>query len=189
VTPTCGAYIARTTRIDRQIAADREVEGSIMHVQARSAPALSPPDLVAFLQVLAADETLNRDAINIEGVTGSAIEEDGGRLVFTVTHGRAREAHERLRGVGYPVQWTIDLYAEKIPPNQESVSQENPNQPGVLLGIVTRAKEHVNAGGRGIDTLLIGEFTNKPGRFFCQCTWLNADWRESPPDDEGEEED
>ena len=160
-----------------------------MHVQARSAPALSPPDLVAFLQVLAADEESGRDAINIEGVTGSAVEEDGGRLVFTVTHGRAREAHERLTDAHYVVEWTTDLYAEKIPPNQGSgVSQENPNRPGVLLGIVRRAKEHVDAGGRGIDTLLIGEFTDKPGRFFCQCTWIGADWQPSPPDDEGDDD-
>jgi hypothetical protein len=159
-----------------------------MHVQAKSAPALSPPDLVAFLQVLAADEKLDRKAINIEGVTGSAVE-DGGQLVFTVTHGRAHEAHERLREAGYAVQWTTDLYAEKIPPNQGSgSSQDDPNRPGVLLGIVERAKEHVNAGGRGIDTVLIGAFTDKPGRFFCQCTWVGADWQGSPPDDEGDDD-
>jgi hypothetical protein len=159
-----------------------------MHVQARSAPALSPPDLVAFLQVLAADEQAGRDAINIEGVTGSSVE-DGGRFVFTVTHGRAQEAHERLSDKGYVVEWTTDLYAERIPPDQGSgVAQADPNQPGVLLGIVERAKGSVDAGGRGIDTVLIGAFTRKPGRFFCQCTWVGADWRDSPPDDEGEED-
>jgi len=159
-----------------------------MHVQARSAPALSPADLVAFLKVLAADEQLDRDAINIEGVTGSAVE-DGGRLVFTVTHGRAREAHERLSDAGYVVEWTTDLYAEKIPPNQGAGgSQDDPNRPGVLLGIVERAKEHESAGGRAIDTLLIGAFTNHAGRFFCQCTWVGADWQSGPPDDEGDED-
>jgi hypothetical protein len=159
-----------------------------MHVQARSEPALSPPDIVAFLQVLAANEELDRDDINIEGVTGSAVE-DGGRLVFTVTHGRAHEAHERLTEAGYTVQWTSDLYAERIPPGEGSgASQGNPNHPGVLLGIIARAREHADAGGRGIDTVMIGEFTNKPGQFFCQCTWVGADWQDSPPDDEGEED-
>ena len=158
-----------------------------MHVQAKSVPALSPADLAAFLRVLAADPDTDRTAINNEGVTGSAIE-NGGEFVFTVTHGRAREAHERLTEARYKVLWTTDLYAEKIPPSQGQASQSDPNQPGVLLGIIERAKESVQAGGRAIDTVLIGAFTNKPNRFFCQCTWVDAEWQDAPPDDEGDDD-
>ena len=86
-----------------------------MHVQAKAAPAASPADLAEFLKVLAANRDTDRDAINIEGVSGAALER-GGEFVFTVTHGRAREAHDRLTAARYTVKWCWDLYSEMIPP-------------------------------------------------------------------------
>lgn len=152
-----------------------------MHVQARAAPAASPADLAEFLKVLAASRETDRDAINVEGVSGAALER-GGHLVFTVTHGRARDAHDRLKAAGYRVEWTWDVYAERIPPDVPE--EEDPNQPGVLLGIVQRARETRVAGGRDIDTVLIGAFTNESGRFFVQVTFEDADWREDRPGEE-----
>ena len=137
-----------------------------MHVQARSAPALSPPDLEAFLKVLAND-------INIEGVSGCAVE-DGGQLVFTVAHGQEAQAHELLTNEGYTVQWTTDLYAEEIP-------AETANQPGVLAGIIERAKGQMS-GSRAIDTVLVGSLSGAPGGFYCQCTWTDAAWQSEPPE-------
>ena len=143
-----------------------------MHVQAKSEPALSPADLEAFLRALG--------DVNIEGVTGCALE-DGGSFVFAVQNGREAEAHERLTGAGYSVQWTADLYHERIPPNPDAGrSQDVLNQAGVLLGIIKRAKQSVN-GTRAIDTVLVGAFTADPGRFFCQCTWTDATWESEPP--------
>ena len=159
-----------------------------MHVQAKAAPSASPADLAEFLKVLAANRDTDRDAINIEGVSGAALE-SGGEFVFTVTHGRARDAHDRLTEARYKVRWCWDLYSETIPPDDGSggfavPDDDDPNQPGVLLGIVRRAKEAGVAGGRAIDTVLIGAFTNDPGRFFVQVTFDGAEWLEDRPGEE-----
>lgn len=136
-----------------------------MHVQAKSAPALSPPDLAAFLKVIG-------DEINIEGVSGCGVEGDGGEIVFTVAHGQEARAHELLTDAQYTVQWTSDLYAEEI-------SSQTANQPGTLAGIIERAKESL-ATNRSIDTVLIGSFTGGGG-LYCQCTWTDATWQSEPP--------
>ena len=159
-----------------------------MHVQAKAAPSASPADLAEFLKVLAANRDTDRDAINVEGVSGASLER-GGKLVFTVTHGRARDAHDRLTEAGYRVEWCWDVYSEMIPPDDGSggfvvPDDDDPNQPGVLLGIVQRARETRDAGSRDIDTVLIGAFTNDPGRFFVQVTFEGADWREDRPGEE-----
>jgi hypothetical protein len=152
-----------------------------MHVQARSNPALSPADLAPFLEVLAAD--LGRGPVNIEGVTGAALELEG-KFVFTVAHGFEQDAHDRLTGAGYDLEWTKDLYKEKIPPDQ--VTSDDPNQPGVLFDIVSRAKGSTEFGGRLIDHVLIGAFTDEPGRFYCQVTFVDSEWVSDgpPPDDD-----
>ena len=159
-----------------------------MHVQAKAAPTASPADLAAFLQVLAENRDTDRDAINVEGVTGAAIEH-GGKFVFTVTEGRAREAHDRLTEADYRVEWTWDLYAERIPPEAGSggdivSDDEDPNQPGVLLAVVRRAKESQLAAGRDIDTVLIGAVTNESGQFYVQVTFEGADWQDVRPGEE-----
>ena len=151
-----------------------------MHVQAKSAPAASPANLEEFLRVLG--------DVNIEGVTGCALE-DGGEFVFAVQNGREADAHARLTDAGYKVQWTADLYHERIPQVRGSGgSQDVLNQAGVLLGIIERAKQSVND-NRKIDTVLVGAFTTDPGRFFCQCTWTDATWESQPPDVPEEEAD
>jgi hypothetical protein len=154
-----------------------------MHVQARAAPTTSPADLAAFLRVLAPDVEQDRDNINIEGGGGSAVEV-GGTFVFVVTHGRFRDAWDRLDHDGYTCEWTEDLYAESVPPEQAqggTNSEQDPNQPGVLLGVVERAKASDIAGGRNIDTVLIGAVTDEPGRFFIQVTFEGSEWRKDRP--------
>jgi hypothetical protein len=159
-----------------------------MHVQAKAAPKASPADLAEFLKVLAANRESERDAINVEGVTGAAIE-DGGHFVFTVSDGRARDAHDRLTTAGYHVEWTWDLFHERIPPEEGSGDgsigeDDDPNQPGVLLGIVQRAKRSDLAAGRNIDTVLIGALTNEPGFFYVQVTFEGAEWQHVRPGEE-----
>ena len=156
-----------------------------MHIQARAQPQKSPPDVVEFLRVLSGPDG-DVDPINIEGVTGSRVEH-GGHLVFAVTHGREHEAHDRLGGVGYRCQWTSDLYAEKIPPEPSeeelNVGEEpDPNQPGVLVAILERAKASGIAAGRPVDQILLGAFTDEPGRFFAQVTFVGAEWQDEVPE-------
>ena len=161
-----------------------------MHVQARSDTSASPADLAKFLQWLAADQASGRDAINVEGVSGAAIEH-GGRIVFAVTNGREGDCHDRLTEAGYHVEWTTDLYHERIPRGRGHggpMDVEDPNQPGVLLGIVQRAMDSPTADGRNIDTVLIGAFTKKPGRFFAQVTFEGAAWSEDRPEEPPEPE-
>lgn len=155
-----------------------------MHIQARAKPSKSPADLAAFLRELAADPATNRDAINVEGVSGASVEQ-GGHFVFTVQHGRARDAHDRLTDAGYRCEWTTDMYREPVPPDQGSgavASDDDPNQPGVLLGIVERAKGSNIAAGRDIDTVMIGAFTGQSGHFFVQVCFHGSDWRDDRPD-------
>jgi len=40
------------------------------------------------------------------------------------------------------------------------------------------------AGSKDIDTVLIGAFTNDPGRFFVQVTFEGAEWLEDRPGEE-----
>ena len=151
-----------------------------MHLQARARTQKSPPNVVEFLNVLADDQPEAR-AINVEGVTGSAVE-DGGFLVFAVAHGREQEAHDRLKDERYRCQWTMDLYAEKIPPDLPADQEPDPNVPGVLAGIVDRAKRSKQAAGRPVHEILLGAFTDEPGRFFVQVTFVGADWQDEIPE-------
>ena len=155
-----------------------------MHVQARASTAASPADLAAVLRALAANEAEGRDAINVEGVAGAGIE-TGGLFVFAVDNGREGEAHDRLTGRGYTCEWTTDLYHEEIPPRHGAddpalAAAQDPNQPGVLLGIVERAKES-REGGRMIDTVLVGAFTRRPNRFYAQVTFADSPWSTDRP--------
>ena len=158
-----------------------------MHIQARAQPQKSPPDVVEFLRVMAGRP--GEDPINIEGVTGSRVE-NGGHLNFAITHEREQECHDRLGVEGYRCQWTNDLYAEMIPPDESSDPgaianvESDPNQPGVLLGILERARDSGIAAGRPVDEILIGAFTNEPGRFFVQVTFVGAHWRDEVPSEE-----
>lgn len=155
-----------------------------MHIQSRAKPSRSDADLVPFLAILA-DRSRAGGEINVEGVTGSAVEH-GGFFCFVVEHGKLRLAHERLRDERYRLQWTKDLYAEAIPPERRAgvVSDDVPNVPGVLAGIVARAKGSQLAAGRPIHEVLIGAETGRPGHFFVQVTFQGATWHDSEPDED-----
>jgi hypothetical protein len=142
-----------------------------MHAQAKSHTAASPADLQQFLTVLT--PPAETDKVNIEGVTGWNVEEDGW-FHFTVEHGREAEAHDRLSA--YHPQWTTDLYHEEI-----DDSSSDPNQPGVLLGIIERATASPEAGGRAIDTVLIGAKTRSKGTFYVQVTFIGSTWSTDAP--------
>ena len=142
-----------------------------MHAQAKSHTAASPADLQQFLTVLTPpNET---DQVNIEGVTGWDVEGDGW-FHFTVEHGREAEAHDKL--VAYGPEWTTDLYSEEI-----GDGSADPNQPGVLLGIIGRATASPEANGRAIDTVLIGAVTDEKGKFYVQVTFVGSTWSDVPP--------
>ena len=133
-----------------------------MHAQARAKPAASPPDLEAFIRVLAeptqpdpANPT--RTPINIEGVTGTDYEL-GGEFVFFVEHGREGDAKEWLEEAGYRVTFDEDIHAVEI----------SGNQPGQLLAIIREASGPNLTQGKVIRDVLIGEFTGDPGHFCVQ---------------------
>jgi len=142
-----------------------------MHAQAKSTTAASPADLETFLTVLS--PVPDTEPINIEGVTGCEVEGEG-LFHFAVQHGREGAAHERLGD--YHPQWTTDLYAEEI-----GDGSADPNQPGVLLGIISRATASSQANGRAIDTVLIGAVTGEKGKFYVQVTFVGSTWSDQPP--------
>ena len=155
-----------------------------MHIQSRAKTAKSPADLLEFLKVLDRDD--GDGPINIEGITGSDIEH-GGFFCFVVEHGRARHAHERLTAEGYRVQWTKAVYRERIPPPASAnvtPDPDDPNQPGVLAGIIERAKGSQVAGGRPIHEVMIGAKTGDPGVFFVQVTFVDTPWTDIPDADD-----
>ena len=142
------------------------------HAQAKSHTSASPADLTQFLA--AANEGLAANPINIEGISGSNVEAEG-ELHFTVEHGREAEVHAQLER--YHPEWTTDVYVEEIPPGPP-----DPNQPGVLHGIIQRATdEHPD---RTIDTVLIGALTGSPGVFYVQVTFTDSVWTAGPPEPE-----
>ena len=154
-----------------------------MHIQSKAQTAASPADLALFLAVVTGPP---EDEINIEGVTGCSIESDPpGDFVYAVEHGRAGDAHDRLTKAGYTVFWTSDLYEEAVP-GPLAQDPDDPNQPGVLLGVVERAKASGVAAGRAIDTVLIGARTGRPGVFGVQVTFIGSDWTPDRPTDEGD---
>ncbi len=145
-----------------------------MHIQAKSKTALSPADLAQFLGNLV-EETETEPPINIEGVTGAAVEGEG-FFVFAVEHGREKDADRRVRKYG--CQWTNDIYAEEIP------SSPDPNVPGVLLEIIQNATTSDVAAGRPIDHVLVGMKTGAPGVLYVQVSFIGSDWRDHPPRDD-----
>jgi hypothetical protein len=156
-----------------------------MHIQARAHTAKSPPDLLEFLRVFDRDDE-HGGPINIEGVSGARVE-GGGFLCFTVEHGRVRNAHARLTAESYRVQWTRAIHKERIPPlagSGAALAADDPNQPGVLAGIIERAKGSQVAEGRAIDCVLIGARTGEPGVFYAQVTFVGDPWSDVPNDDD-----
>jgi hypothetical protein len=132
-----------------------------MHAQARAKPVASPPDLEAFMRVLSEPTTPpgqpTRTPINIEGVTGTALEL-GGEFVFSVEHGREAQAQAWLEEAGYRVTFDEDIHAVEL----------SGNQPGQLLSIIREASGPNLMDGKVIRDILIGEFTGDPGHFYVQ---------------------
>jgi len=108
-----------------------------VHLQIRSKATKSPPDLRAFLEVLAEAE------INIVAAGGSNVEQDG-EFAFAVDHDMEEQAVAVLEQAGYQPRivevgtWFID------------------NSPGQLLGCVTEASEANQLTGRVIKDLSVG---------------------------------
>lgn len=151
-----------------------------MHVQARASTAASEADLGPFLERLA--------AINIEGVSGGGIESrDDGRFIFAVEDGREGECHDLLTPT-YTVEWTTDLYHEALGPGggpdaaAATAASADPNQPGVLAGVVGRAKQSRTAErSRKVDGVLIGSITGRKNHFFVQVTFEDSVWTTDRP--------
>jgi hypothetical protein len=131
------------------------------HAQTKSGTSASPADLEALLERLA--------ALNIEGVSGTSLEADG-LIHLAVEHGHEGEVHDAL--AEYHPKWTTDLFVEEF--DAQAVVQ-----PGILLGIIQRAKQ-ANP-GRAIDTVLTGVRSDAPGIFYVQVTFVGSDWTNDPP--------
>jgi hypothetical protein len=130
-----------------------------MHVQARTVPETSPPDLEAFVRVLSQPEP-PRVPINIEGVSGANVEL-GGEIIFAVEHGREADAEAWLIEAGYAPRFTEDIFAEEM----------TGNQAGQLLEIIGKAAETTRSRDRVIRDVLIGAKTGADGVFFVQVAF------------------
>jgi hypothetical protein len=136
-----------------------------MHSQARAEPTASPPDLEAFIRVLAEPtqpdpQNPTRQPINIEGVTGTDYEL-GGQFVFAVEHGREADAQAWLEEAGYRVEFSEDIHAVELAANR----------PGQLLEVIRDASGPNLLEGRVIRDILIGELTGSPGQFYVQIKY------------------
>ena len=56
--------------------------------------------------------------------------------------------------------------------------------PGVLAGIVARAKGSSLAAGRALHEVMIGAETGREGHFFVQVTFQGAAWHDGEPDED-----
>ena len=108
-----------------------------MHQQIRTVPKLSPPDLAAFLKVLA-------DAgINIGGVSGSNVE-SGGEFAFAVEDGQEQAAMDALKDA---------KYKPRILEPKRCLLDDTPGQ---LLACITDAISENRGTGRVIKDILVG---------------------------------
>jgi len=108
-----------------------------VHQQIRTVPKLSPPNLAAFLQVLADAD------INIGGASGSNVE-SGGEFAFAVEDGKEQAAMNALKKASYKPR----LVQPKVCLLEDT--------PGQLLACITDAiAENANT-GRVIKDILVG---------------------------------
>lgn len=108
-----------------------------MHLQIRSVPAQSPPNLAAFLKVLADAD------INLAGASGSDVE-SGGEFAFAVEDGQEEAAMAALMAADYHPR----LVEPKICRLEDS--------PGQLLACITEAIAENEGTGRVIKDILVG---------------------------------
>ena len=108
-----------------------------MHQQIRTVPKLSPPNLAAFLKVLADAD------INIGGASGSNVE-SGGEFAFAVEDGQEQAAMDAL----FAAKYRPRLVQPKVCLLEDT--------PGQLLACITDAiAENANT-GRVIKDILVG---------------------------------
>jgi hypothetical protein len=108
-----------------------------MHQQIRTVPAMSPPDLQAFLALLA------NAGINLEAAGGSDVE-NGGEFAFAVAHGQEDEAIALLEQAGYhPRLVDVDVFPVT-------------NDPGQLLECVAKVAARNAHAGRVIKDIALG---------------------------------
>jgi hypothetical protein len=119
-----------------------------MHLQIRTAPALSPADLKAFLAVL------EKAGINIEAAGGSDVEK-GGEFAFAVAHGDEDAAIKALEAEGYRPRM-MEVYNDVLS-----------NKPGELLRFVARVAGRNAQRGWVIKDLSLG-VPDKNGRIQVQ---------------------
>ena len=108
-----------------------------MHQQIRTVPKLSPPNLAAFLKVLADAD------INIGGASGSNVE-SGGEFAFAVEDGQEQAAMDALFAAKYKPR----LVKPKVCLLEDT--------PGQLLACITGAIEANQGSGRVIKDILVG---------------------------------
>jgi hypothetical protein len=108
-----------------------------MHLQIRTKPALSPPDLAAFLTVLAENE------VNMLSAGGCDIEA-GGEFIFSVEHDTERDVMAILERAGYEPQLVeVEVCAVA-------------DEPGQLLECITAIREQNVLAGRVIRDITVG---------------------------------
>jgi hypothetical protein len=134
-----------------------------MHIQAKAKAAKSPPDLEAFFKVLSDPEAPGgqppREPINIEGVAGDDLETSG-YVTFTFDHDRLADVQAWLTEAEYQDVTFTDTE------QGEHFQRIAANEPGQLLAAIRDATTQNLAAGRLIKTVLIGQETRAPNRFY-----------------------
>ena len=142
-----------------------------MHVQVRATPAASERNVEAFLKVISEPEGLTgdgqpREPINIEGVTGTDLENDadGRHIVFSFDHDREADvatwlAEARYEDVTFLNAENGDMFWAEL----------GGNAPGHLLDKIRDAKAAFP--NRDIKDILIGQETKSPNRVYVQITF------------------
>lgn len=124
--------------------------GIVVHLQIRSVPKASPPDLARFLGVLA-------DAgVNLAAAGGGNLEL-GGEFAFAPAHDHVGRAIDALTAAGYEFRV---LDAEQGDFQLCWLT----NEPGQLYACITRVSEENLAAGRVIADVLVGVETDADGR-------------------------
>jgi len=114
-----------------------------MHLQLRTAPKLSPPDVEKLLALLAEAE------VNLVAIGGSNVE-FGGELALVPEDGQEDLAKETLRGAGYTVREV------RVDANEGLVLCRVKNEHGALHACLAAAAEDNLAKGRIIRDILVG---------------------------------
>ena len=143
-----------------------------MHVQARARTSASPEDVEAFLKVLSEPEAPTdgepREAINIEGVTGTDLE-DGGRIVFSFDHDREADVRAWLKEAGYHEVEFLNADAGEI-----FWQELGGNAPGQLLNAIRAGKAVPSNTGKRVRDVLIGQETQEPHRFYVHVSFADG---------------